>query len=287
MSFRSLMLHVSYRLRYPGRALVNAERAARGMAPVMVLAYHRIADDAATPWTQSTASFANQIRWLKRHFDLVSLAEAQRRIHSGRNHRAAASVTFDDGYADNCRAAIPLLIREGIPCTYFVASGAVLEGVPFYHDAHVGKRLALNTPDEIREMAAAGIEIGNHSQTHLDLGQVHDLDTLYREVVTSGEELSNLTGKPVRYFAFPFGHPPNMNAEVFRLAREHGYLGVCSAYGGYNFPGDDAFHLQRIMADDELIRLKNWMTVDPRKLAGIKRFEYGDAEWSAAAGAST
>jgi hypothetical protein len=56
------------------------------------------------------------------------------------------------------------------------------------------------------------------------------------------------------------------------MARDAGYRGVCSAYGGYNFPGDDAFHLQRIHGDAEMIRLKNWITMDPRKLT-VPRFD--------------
>ena len=40
---------------------------------------------------------------------------------------------------------------------------------------------------------------------------------------------------------------------------------VCSAYGDYNFPGDDPFHIRRIHVDD-MLRLKNWGTIDPRRL---------------------
>ena len=77
-------------------------------------------------------------------------------------------------------------------------------------------------------------------------------------------------------FAFPFGQYVNLSSEAFRLAWEAGYEGVCSAYGGYNFPGDDPFHLQRIHVDDDMIRLKNRATVDPRKI-GTPRFVYGMA----------
>jgi hypothetical protein len=52
---------------------------------------------------------------------------------------------------------------------------------------------------------------------------------------------------------------------------------VCSAYGGFNFPGDDPFHLQRIAADSVMVRLKNWVTMDPRKLR-TRRFEYQGAK---------
>ena len=48
---------------------------------------------------------------------------------------------------------------------------------------------------------------------------------------------------------------------------------VCSAYGGYNYPGDDPFHVHRIPAVCEMLRLKNWLTADPRKIH-TRRFEY-------------
>ncbi len=60
---------------------------------------------------------------------------------------------------------------------------------------------------------------------------------------------------------------------AFAAARDAGYECVCSAYGGYNFPGDDPFHLQRIPADTVMLRMKNWLTVDPCKLS-IPRYDY-------------
>ena len=57
-----------------------------------------------------------------------------------------------------------------------------------------------------------------------------------------------------------------INPQWILHALEAGFDGVCSAYGGYNFPGDDPFHLRRIHGDPETIRLKNWLTLDPRKL---------------------
>ena len=80
----------------------------------------------------------------------------------------------------------------------------------------------------------------------------------------------------VRYFAFPYGQHENLSAAAFRMAFDAGYAGVCSAYGGYNFPGDDPFHLRRFHADEEFIRFVNWMTVDPRKLRMHRDFEPGD-----------
>ena len=271
--WRSLLLSLYYHASYPYRRWRNGRDAARHRLPVTVLFYHRIADDRANEATTSNRAFARHIGWLTEHVELISLAEAQRRIRAHDNRRLAVSITFDDGYAENCQQAIPLLVRQRIPCTYFVTAVNVLRGEPFAHDLANGDRFLPNTPEQLRAMAAAGIEIGAHTLTHADLGAVQDEQELYREVVTGGEQLQELLGRPVRYFAFPFGQYANLNPRAFHVAHEAGYEAVCSAYGGYNFPGGDAFHLQRIHADESLVRLKNRATIDPRKL-DVYRFEY-------------
>jgi len=267
------LLHTYYAATWPLRLATRLVESAAGKSPISVLFYHRVADNQLNDWTCTNAEFARQMRWLKRHFDLITLSEAQQRIRSGVNHRPAVCITFDDGYAENCEQAIPLLLDEEIPCTYFVATRYVFEQLPFPHDLALDQRLQPNTLEQIRDMSAAGIEIGAHTRNHVDLGQIHDPDRLAEEVVRSGEELQTAIGKPVRYFAFPFGQHKNLNAEVFHLAHSAGYEGICSAYGGYNFPGGDAFHLQRVHGDRELIRIKNSVTIDPRKRR-TTRFDY-------------
>ncbi len=264
--WKYLLLHVYYHGLLPTRWLRRRAYERAGRVPVVVLLYHRVARDMTTDWTISAQRFAQQILWLKRHFPLVSLGEAQRILRSGENRRPCVSITFDDGYAENCQEAIPLLVKERIPCTYFVTARNVLEGVPFPHDVAAGSPLPPNSPEQLRAMAAAGIEIGAHTYTHADLGKLTDPDILQREIVTAGEMLADAIARPVRYFAFPFGKHRNLTPTAFRVAREAGYEAVCSAYGGYNFPGDDPFHLLRIAADPWTIRLKNWTTIDPRKL---------------------
>jgi peptidoglycan/xylan/chitin deacetylase (PgdA/CDA1 family) len=248
--------------------------ARRGAAPITILFYHRVADDHPNPWTISNRQFARQIRWLQRRFDLISLEEVQRRMRTGNSPRAAVSITFDDGYAENCEHALPLLIKEKIPCTYFVASRFVLENEPFPHDVSAGRPLPVNTPEQIRALARAGVEIGAHTRRHSNLGRVTDWGELRDEIAGSGEDLWAITGQRIRYFAFPYGMHVNLNAAAFEVAREAGFDGVCSAYGGYNFPGGDSFHLQRFHADPSFLRLKNWTTVDPRKAYATLPFHY-------------
>ena len=122
--------------------------------PIAMLYYHRIADDGATPWTMPNRTFIDQMWWPRRNFDLISMEEAQRRMRSGVNDRPVVHVTFDDGYADNCRTAIPWLVKERIPCTYFVTAENVLEHRPFAHDLKLALRLWPNSLEEARPWPA-------------------------------------------------------------------------------------------------------------------------------------
>jgi peptidoglycan/xylan/chitin deacetylase (PgdA/CDA1 family) len=272
--WKRLLIGPYYLGTLPYRLWRRRQAAAAGRAPAMIVYYHRVADDAANSWTVSFDLFRRQVSWMQRHFELVSLQETQRRVRARRNDRPCVSVTFDDGYAENCHRALPWLVERGVPCTYFVASWHVLRDEPFPHDRANGHRFAPNTIDQLRQLAAEGIEIGAHSRTHADIGAIRDPDDLYDEVVSCGDELSHALGRPIRYFAFPFGMHANLQPAAFAMARRAGYEAVCSAYGGYNYPGDDPFHLQRIGGEGPLVRLKNWLTVDPLKECRVRRYEY-------------
>jgi peptidoglycan/xylan/chitin deacetylase (PgdA/CDA1 family) len=125
-------------------------------------------------------------------------------------------------------------------------------------------------------MVSAGVEIGAHTRSHANLGGGLSPEDTEDEVVGSKRELEKALGVEVRYFAFPYGLHQNLSASAFQLAFAAGFSGVCSAYGGYNFPGDDPFHLRRFHADPEFYRFKNWMTVDARKLRLHRDFEPGN-----------
>jgi len=271
MNLRDTALRAYYYASLPYRRLRWPAEA----APVCVLFYHRISDRGENPWTMSTAMFEEQMDYLQEHCELVTLERAQRIIGGEVScQRPAVCVTFDDGYGDNVDFALPLIIDRNIPCTYFVSYNHVIHGQPFPHDAALDRPLPPNNLAELRDMSEAGIEIGGHTRTHLDLVKVTDEGRLYDEVVTAGIELAAAIGQRIRYFAFPYGLHANLHPAAFAMAESAGYEAVCSAYGGYNFRGDDAFHIQRFHADPCLLRLKNWLSVDPRKLCMAGRYEF-------------
>lgn len=249
----------------PLRWMWGSTLAKENRYPVSILFYHRVSDVHPNPWTISTAEFERHMEWLRKNFEIISLSKVQERMVSG-NNRPAVAITFDDGYADNCLTAIPYLVNHQIPATYFVNNKFIQSGQSFPHDKELGVHLPPNGIESLRLMSRSGIEIGAHTRSHVDLGQVNDPQVLFDELVVARDELEDLLDCPVKYFAFPYGQKENLNDEVFRLAKLYGFAGVCSAYGGVNSPGSNPFHLQRIHADPEFARIRNWLTLDPRTL---------------------
>jgi peptidoglycan/xylan/chitin deacetylase (PgdA/CDA1 family) len=85
-----------------------------------ILLYHRVAEIDGDPHRLCVepARFAAHVEHLRRHADIVPL-------HSVRtpSRRPRVAITFDDGYADNATAAVPVLERLEAPATFFVVAG--------------------------------------------------------------------------------------------------------------------------------------------------------------------
>ncbi len=248
------------------RAAISKQLRAAGNCPVAILFYHRVADEIDTELTISTTNFADHLDWLKSQFDVVSLEEAQARIRSDYNDRPTVAITFDDGYASNMTHAIPELLRRDLTATYFVSTDFIESGRPFPHDAKYGSRFKPNTIGDLRAIVDAGIALGAHTRTHCNLGEITSPQQMWEEIVGSAQQLTQWCDTPIKYFSFPFGLPANTNQLAVDIIREAGFTGFCTAYGAWNWPHSNGYHLRRIHADLGLERLKNWLTLDSRKL---------------------
>ncbi len=245
----------------------------RGQLPAFVLFYHRVSDEKLNDWTMSVTKFTQHMEWLQQNFDIVDLEECQRRINSGFNDRPTVSVTFDDGYRENGEFAIPYLIERRIPATYFVTTDNTLNQRPFDHDVDRNEPLSTDDAETLRSYANGGIEIGAHTRTHPSMGSVNSPEDIVDEVIWATRELESVIGRSIRYFAFPFGQHADLNPVVFHLLKACGFLGVCSAFGGWNEISGDAFHLQRIHGDPVFARFSNALTFDPR-VASVPSYDY-------------
>lgn len=248
--------------------------AAHSVAPISVLFYHRVADSHPNDWTLSRDQFERHIDYCQEHLELIDLSEVQRRVRDKDSCSPAAAITFDDGYRDNCDFALPMLIERNVPCTYFVTTSNILNQSAFPHDKQAGKLIPVNTVAEIREASEAGIEIGCHTRHHVDFSRMRDPMVVRKEIVDAKVELEQMIGKPVRYFAFPFGLPKHLTQIAIEAVHEAGFEGFCSAFGAYNVVGRDAFHIRRCHGDPEFARLKNWLSFDQRKVRSEPEVRY-------------
>ncbi|MGQ4415502.1 polysaccharide deacetylase family protein [Streptomyces sp. SAS_269] len=200
----------------------RAAAAGPGRVPWIAM-YHSVGDRADDPYriTVTPDRLERQLRWLRgRGLRGVSVREllAARARGAG---RGLVGLTFDDGYADFLTGAVDVLARWECTATLFALPGRL--GGDNAWDP-LGPRKPLLTADGIRRAARAGVEIGSHGLTHVDLTRADDL-TLKAETVESRVLLEGLTGAPVTGFCYPYG---TVDARAADAVREAGYDYACA-----------------------------------------------------------
>ena len=188
----------------------------------LVLMYHGVAEAPEDPnhLFVSPARFAEQMAWLhRRGLRGVSIAALVDAMRAGRQH-GLVGITFDDGYVSVLETAVPELTRYGFGATAYIISGR-LGGTNEWDE---GPTWPLLSADGVRELAAAGVEIGSHAATHMRLAGVGP-EHLSAEVHESRASLAALLGTEIRGFAYPYG---SMDAAARRAVREAGYDHACA-----------------------------------------------------------
>lgn len=188
----------------------------------MILMYHGVADVAEDPnqLCVTPSRFAAQMAALQRlglrGVAIGTLVDAMR---AGRQ-RGLVGITFDDGYVNVLEAALPELKHRGFTASVFIISGR-LGGT---NDWDEGESWPLLSASQVRELAAAGMEIGSHSTTHVPLAGL-PASQLETEVSGSRASLGEVMRAPVRGFAYPYG---SMDAAARRAVRDAGYDYACA-----------------------------------------------------------
>ncbi len=105
---------------------------ARRRSSAVVLTYHGVlpAGRRHDPYLSRNCVdddvFLAQMSFLRRHYHCVPLTDVVERLSSGKPMLPrTAVVTFDDGFRNNYRYALPALKAAGVPATVFVATGHI------------------------------------------------------------------------------------------------------------------------------------------------------------------
>ena len=139
-------------------------------------------------------------------------------------------LTFDDGDISVYANGFPLMKKYGFTGVFYLVSN-YLNAEGFVSTA------------QVKEMAAAGWEIGSHTIGHTALVDLAS-DLLRKEVVESKERLEAELGLPVRTIAYPFGAA---DPRVLDYAKFAGYI---AGMGLGPIPVQDLNHLYYLQRRD-------------------------------------
>jgi peptidoglycan/xylan/chitin deacetylase (PgdA/CDA1 family) len=217
---------------------------------MLIIAFHRVNDELREDGlTCGSAKFEQFCEFFQENFRVVALSAQVAACQEGREMGGTLSITFDDGYLDNCEVAAPILRRLGLPATFFITSGFMGSSAIAPWDRNLTPAPSWLTWDQVRSLRAQGFDIGAHTDTHVDLGRA-DPETVKAELKTCQEKLRRELGEPSTLFAYPFGGRDNISPSSLRLVQEAGFACCLSCRGGVNPPVADPFQLNRISIGD-------------------------------------
>lgn len=125
-------------------------------------------------------------------------------------------LTFDDGYRDFYLTAYPILKKYHLKATEFIATG-LINTLWYLHS------------DEIKQLATdPNITFAGHTIHHVDLTALTEAKA-FQEISVGKSQLEALIGRPVTFFAYPYG---TFNNQVINLVSKAGYkIAFTTRYG--------------------------------------------------------
>jgi len=192
-----------------------------------ILMYHMISQPTAKHKFRGLrvdpVMFERQLAWLKKHgWQFVTMSQLANRFDE--LPAKTVAITFDDGFEDNYREALPLLKKYGAVATLYLVinrhDNDWSTSKKAHHDSGELMREAKLSGLQVREMLESGVfELGAHTISHCNLNNISD-EEKQREIVDNKVMLEKAFDTRVSSFAYPFGI---YSEEDCRLVKEAGY----------------------------------------------------------------
>ncbi len=125
------------------------------------------------------------------------------------------AISFDDALKSVLTEADPILREYKIPYSVFIVT-------EWSEQNHDWEKAGVLSWRELEMMRANGVELGSHSATHRDFGEI-DVERAKREFDQSRRTIKERLGFTPEIFAIPFGQSRNWNEASDKAAREAGF----------------------------------------------------------------
>ncbi len=155
-------------------------------------------------------------------------------------------ITIDDGFRSTTENALPILVKNRIPVAVFVSPG-LLETTPewiTFDDDELGNEQVV-AADALRSWPKDLVTVGSHTLTHPWLPSSSDEDAR-AELSESRRRLSELLGRDVNLFSFPYGA---WNEKLVRMCHDAGYARVFTSTPTVAFSDANEFVTGRLKAN--------------------------------------
>jgi GT2 family glycosyltransferase/peptidoglycan/xylan/chitin deacetylase (PgdA/CDA1 family) len=223
---------------------------------VAILCYHGIPQ-------RKQEQFRNQMDMLKR---LCQPLTIDFNLPLGRKKHFVV-VTFDDGFQNVFKYALPELKKRGIPSTVFIQTGGLEERPAWIKDSmHENYDELIVSRAELKNASSDLLLIGSHTVRHGQLTHLSEQQAR-RELIDSKSDLENLVGYEIKFLAFPHG---KFDRQILEWSREAGYQRVFSSLPALRIASKNDFLFGRVIASpmdwDIEFRLKllgayRWMQI--------------------------
>jgi peptidoglycan/xylan/chitin deacetylase (PgdA/CDA1 family) len=177
---------------------------------IPVLVYHSI-DNNNSNLSLAIDIFEKQLNYLNRiGFNTVSFDKIDE------NKKKQIIITFDDGYKDVLKFALPILKKYNFTAICFLVSNMIGKQNSWDSLRHDFTPKNLMDTDDINEWINNGMYIGSHSHNHYDLTKLNKSE-LYKDLDFSKKTLEDKFGKKINNFCYPFG---KVNKSVYDAVKK-------------------------------------------------------------------
>jgi poly-beta-1,6-N-acetyl-D-glucosamine N-deacetylase len=205
----------------------------------VILMYHHVAGDTPRSTSVTPDTFERHLQFLHEHdFRVMPLTDLIEAIRKGDPvPKRAVAITFDDAYASVYTEAAPRLRARQWPYTIFVSTD--------YIDQKLRPYMAW---PQLRELADAGVTLGNHTLSHANLVRIRSTmpmeewrATVRREILDSQARLAEMAGNTIDILAYPYGETDPATSAI---VEELGFIGLGQQSGAVG-PSTDWLNVPR------------------------------------------